>query len=63
MNKTKRGYKIRRYFRRTFKNKLLALFMLICGVAVWAIGSDATALVFLAMIAVPLFVTKEDWTY
>lgn len=48
---------------KTWKNKLSAIAMLGCGYAGVLIGNDATALVFLAMLAVSLFFAKENWIY
>ena len=48
---------------KTWKNKLSAIAMLGCGYVGVLIENDATALVFLAMFAVPLFFAKENWVY
>jgi hypothetical protein len=48
---------------KTLKNKLYAVVLLICGYLPALIVKDATALVFLALIAVPLFFAKENWIY
>lgn len=48
---------------KTLKNKLYAVVLLICGYLSALIVKDATALVFLALIAVPLFFAKENWIY
>lgn len=48
---------------KTWKNKLSAIAMLGCGYVGVLIENDATALVFLAMFAVPLFFAKENWIY
>lgn len=48
---------------KTWKNKLYALVLLACGYLCVLIEKDATALVFLAMLAVPLFFAKENWVY
>lgn len=48
---------------KTLKNKLCAVVLLICGYLSVLIDKDATALVFLALIAVPLFFAKENWIY
>lgn len=48
---------------KTLKNKLYAVALLIYGYLPVLIDKDATALVFLALIAVPLFFAKENWIY
>jgi len=42
-------------------NKLCALLLIAAGLIVLALDGDGTALVVVAMIAVPLFFAKEDW--
>lgn len=42
-------------------NKLCALLLIVVGFAVVMLDGDATALVFGAMIAVPMFFAKENW--
>ena len=44
---------------KTLKNKLYAVVLLICGYLPVLIDKDATALVFFAFIAIPLFFAKE----
>lgn len=46
---------------KTLKNKLYAIGLLACGCLPTFIDNDATALVFLGVIAVPLFFAKENW--
>lgn len=48
---------------KTWKNKLYALVLLACGYLGVLIENDATALVFLAMLAIPLFFAKENRVY
>ncbi len=48
---------------KTRKNKLYAVVLLICGYLPVLIDNDATSLIFLALIAVPLFFAKENWIY
>lgn len=48
---------------KTLKNKLYAVVLLICGYLPVLIDKDATALVFFAFIAIPLFFAKENWIY
>ena len=47
---------------KTLKNKLYAV-VFICGYLPVLIDKDATALVFFAFIAIPLFFAKENWIY
>lgn len=48
---------------KTLKNKLYAVVLLACGGVSTLVADDATALVFIGMIAVPLFFAKENWVY
>lgn len=51
------------YMTTTWKNKLGAIFMFICGMlGVWVLN-DATALVILMLFAVPMFFSSKDWFY
>lgn len=45
---------------KTLKNKLMAIALAVTGYASMLITSDATAFIFLALVAVGLFVEKED---
>lgn len=60
----KKEYKVNnftRYMRKTFKNKVCALVLLIAGmIPVW-IDGDGTALLFFGCIAVPMFLAKDNW--
>ena len=44
-----------RYLRRTLPNKIGAILMIAMGVIATMIGDDATALVFILMLAIPIF--------
>ena len=46
---------------KTYQNKLCAIAMLLMGMLGVVIESDATALIFLALIALPMFFSREDW--
>ena len=48
---------------KTFKNKLYAVGLMLSGSVPTFLEQDATALVFIGMIAVPLFFAKENWIY
>lgn len=50
-----------RYFRRTLKQKLCALAMIALGVLTAWVGEDATALVFILFIAVPMLISGKRW--
>ena len=45
------------------KNKLYALLLIACTLPVMFLEGDATATVFVSMIAVPMFFAKENWIY
>ncbi len=49
-----------KYLRRTWKNKVIALAMALVGY--WSIGieNDATAFVFVMLIAIPLFFARTN---
>jgi hypothetical protein len=47
----------------TYKNKLIALFLLAAGILEVIMVQDATFLVFIAMFAIPLFLAKKNWVY
>lgn len=64
MRKNNRGIKrFARYIYRTYKNKLCALVLLILGVLTTKIDGEGTVLLFLSMIALPLFFSDENWIY
>ena len=45
------------------KNKLYALLLIACTLPVMFLEGDATATVFVSMIAVPMFFAKANWIY
>lgn len=57
--KTKRN--IERYLRRTMANKICSLLIVLIGVLTTLISNDITVLVFILMIAIPLFISDENW--
>lgn len=64
MRKNNRGIKrFARYIYRTYKNKLCALALIILGVLTTNIEGEGTVLLFLSMIALPLFFSDENWIY
>lgn len=60
MNK-KNAKRIKRYFRRTLKNKLCAIILFVTGVASTFIDGNITFLVFATLFAIPLFFARENW--
>lgn len=48
---------------RTPKNKFYAILLIACTLPVMFLDGDATATVFVAMIAVHMFFAKENWIY
>ncbi len=44
-----------------WKNKLYAVALLVLGLLLMLLAQDATVLLILALIAVPMFVSKENW--
>lgn len=51
---------IKKNLRRTYKNKLCAIALIIIGFLPIYIENDATVLVVLSMIGIPLFFEKEN---
>lgn len=49
------------YMFETFRNKVTALGMILCGMVPVFIDKDATALVFIGCMAVPLFFARTNW--
>ena len=47
----------------TLRNKICALLLIASTLPVMLLEGDATATVFMAMIAVPTFFAKENWIY
>lgn len=45
----------------TLKNKIYAVLLILCTFPIVFLEGDATATVFVAMIAVPMFFAKENW--
>lgn len=50
-----------KYFRETWRNKLCACALLIAGMFGVILETDATALITMALFAVPMFFSREDW--
>lgn len=48
---------------KTLKNKICSVLLLGCGCVPVLIDHDGTVLVFLAIIAIPMFFAKENWIY
>lgn len=49
-----------RYLRRTYRNKIVALVLILLGVLSTMVDGDATALVFMSLIAVPVFFMNKN---
>lgn len=49
-----------KYFRRTAKNKMVALYLIATGLIVRAITGDATVLVLTLMFGIPLFLARQN---
>lgn len=45
----------------TLRNKLYAALLILCTLPIVFLEGDATATIFVAMIAVPMFFAKENW--
>ena len=45
------------------KNKIYALLMLSLGLVSTALTKDATVMVLMTVIAVPMFFSKKEWIY
>ena len=57
----RRIYRFKRYMRKTYKNKLCAIVLLMAGmVPVW-LDRDGTALLLMLVIAIPLFFSKKNY--
>lgn len=61
MKVNNRTSRVRRYFRKTWKQKLLALVVLSIGVVHTKVTRDATILVLMILIAVPMFIDDDNW--
>lgn len=53
--------KTKRYFKRTWKNKVVSLALIGIGAACTAIDGDATFLVGISMFAIPGFIVPGNW--
>lgn len=49
--------------RELLQNKLYAILLILCTLPIIFLDGDATATVFIAMIAVPMFLAKGNWIY
>lgn len=49
--------------RKLLGNKILAIVLLFCGYITYKLSDDATALVWLSLIAVPVFCSRHRCTY
>lgn len=53
--------KFANYMRKTWKNKIVAIAMILAGLLPVWIDGDATALLLFGCIAIPTFFAKENW--
>lgn len=53
--------KMKRYFKRTWKNKVVSLVLIGIGAACTAIDGDGTFLVGISMFAIPGFIVPGNW--
>ena len=49
--------------RELLQNKLYAILLIVCTLPIIFWDGDATAMVFISIIAVPMFFAKENWIY
>ena len=49
--------------RELLQNKIYAILLIVCTLPIIFLDGDATATVFMGMIAVPMFFAKENWIY
>lgn len=63
MNKKIIHKKVKRYFQRTYKNKLIALALITLGALSVGLEKDITFLVFTLLIGIPLFFSKDNWVW
>ena len=62
-NRERRIRRFARYLDRTFKNKLYSIILIMLGIIVTKIDGDATFLVLMLMLGIPLFFTAERVVY
>lgn len=60
MKKSNNNTKAVSYVRRTFKNKICALALIIIGLLTMSLENDATVLVMLSIFALPLFLSNKN---
>lgn len=51
---------IKKNIRRTYKNKLCALALIILGIIATSIDKDATVLIFTLLLGIPLFFSRKN---
>lgn len=56
-----RRNKIKNYFRRTMMNKICAVVLILTGLVTVKVLGDATMLLFISMVAIPLFFSRKNW--
>lgn len=58
--KTNAKVRIINYIRRTWKNKICAIALILGGIVPMILENDGTALVMMLMFAIPLFFSKKN---
>lgn len=59
--KTEYKERIKRHLRRTYKNKICVLILILIGIISTIVSDDATVLVFTLLIGIPLFFVKDNF--
>lgn len=52
-----------RHIRRTLRNKLYAIALIMVGIILRFISNDITFLVFTLLIGIPMFFSNKNWIY
>lgn len=52
-----------KYIRRTLRNKLCAIALIMVGIILRFISNDITFLVFTLLIGMPMFFSNKNWIY
>lgn len=61
MNSIKISRRFKRYIRRTIKNKLCAVALILVGLFIVKLTGDGTALAFFIIIGIPLFFVNKNY--
>lgn len=60
-SRKRRESRFAKYMRRTYKNKLCAIAMIAVGIFSAYILKEASGLLFISIVAIPLFFSRENW--